>query len=150
MDNRYDKFTTLILNISRYIQKIKNFEMENFGLKGNYVQCIYHLYKEKEGVSAKVLSLMCGEDKSAISRTIKELENAGYVFIEEKESQKYRNPIKLTKKGEILGEQVALKIENILNIASDGILEDEREKFYSQLTLISGNLQKICNEIGEK
>jgi len=43
MENRFEKFTTSILKISRGILKIKSFEMEKYGLKPVHAICIYYL-----------------------------------------------------------------------------------------------------------
>lgn len=147
MEERYNKFTSLILGISRSIQKIKNIEMFEYGLKGSHVQSIFHLYIDG-GLSAKELCVVCEEDKAAISRTLKELEQKGFVYVDEKEEKRYKNIIRLTERGMLLGKDIVKKINNILNIASKGIKENEREKFYESLILVNENLQKICNSYG--
>lgn len=148
--DRFDKFTGLILNISRCIQKIKNSEMASLGLKGKQVQCLFHLYSCKEGASVTKLSMLCGEDKGAISRTIKELENEGYVFLDEQGNKKYKNHIKLTEKGNEVGMVIFEKIGYMLGLGSAGIKEQDRSKLYDMLSQISNNLQKICENYGEK
>ncbi len=149
MHERYEKFTSLILNINRYILKIKNSQMHEFGLKGNQVQCLYFLFNEEKGLNAKQLSEICEEDKAAISRTLKELESKGLVVLNE-ENKKYRNPYTLTQKGKELGKIIALKIDGIMDIASVGIREDERKILYSLLNKINDNLKNICESKGEK
>ena len=148
-NNRYDAFTSLILSISRNIQKIKNLEMSDLGLKGNHVQCIFHLNSSEEGKTATELATLCDEDKAAISRTLKDLEANGYVFVE-KSNKKYKNPIKLTEKGKKTGEIVNQKIDNILKLAGKGIKKEERPKFYEQLQLVCDNLQNIIKSYGLK
>lgn len=151
MDKRYDKFTSLIINIYRCIQKIKNFEIDNLGLeglKGYHVHCIFYLYNSEDGLSPKELRELCDEDKGAISRSIKELETLGYVEYNNVE-KKYKTPIKLTKKGKELGEFISSRINDYI-FNSDLILkESEREKFYNQLTFISNGLSKICKTYGD-
>lgn len=147
MDNRYDKFTSLIMNINRSIQKIKNVEMEDLGLKGKQVQCLFHLFNVKDGLTSTQLCSYCAEDKGAVSRTVKELVELGYVYVDEQSDKKYRNPIKLTKKGEEIGRIVVEKIGGFVNVASAGLADKTREELYSALTLISNNLQKICEEL---
>ncbi len=148
MENRYDKFTKLITNINRNIQKIKKVVMEQLGLKGNQVQVMFHLYKQKkEGISLTKLASICDEDKAAISRTIKELESKGFVFVEENIDQKYRNPIKLTEKGLKVGEIVSQKIDEFFNLGRDGVLPSDIDRFYFLLNLISDNLQNIYDSL---
>ncbi len=150
MEQRYDIFTGLILNISRCIQKIKNEEMSEFGYKGKQVQCLFTLYNLDGGASLTELCERCGEDKGAMSRTIKELFNLDLIFVEEKNMKKYRNPIKLTDKGESFAKIVADKISKMMNLASIGISEKDREILYKSLFCISKNLTKICENYGGK
>ena len=150
MEQRYKIFTGLILNISRCIQKIKNMEMANLGLKGKQVQCLFSLYNLDDGASLKELCEICDEDKGAMSRTIKELLEKELVFLDEINAQKYRNPIKLTKQGKKYAKLVTDKISNMLETGSYGIKETERNNLYKTLALISNNLNKICENYGDE
>lgn len=144
--NRYDQFTNLILNISRNIQKIKNYEMASFGLKGNQVQCLFHLYNQANGVSVSELAILCNEDKAASSRTIKTLEEKGYVFIDKLERKKYKNPVKLTEKGKKTAELVCKKIDSLFLEGGQGLYENNRKIFYEALDLVNNNLNDICQK----
>jgi len=144
MEQRYKAFSGLILNISRCIQKIKNTEMAAFGLKGKQVQCLFSLFNLDDGASLKELCEICDEDKGALSRTIKELSDQNLVYVDEKSTQKYRNPIKLTEKGKKVSKVVSDKISDMLMLGSDGVTDEERENLYSTLERISNNLTKIC------
>ena len=145
MKERYATFSSLILNLNRYIQKLKDSEMKDIGLKGNQVQCLYYLYNQPDGLSAKQLSEYCEEDKAAISRTIKALEDKE--LIETKTEEKvYKNPYTLTKKGKNLGKYVVEKIEGFVKRASAGISEASRKILYSSLNLICNNLKKFTEK----
>lgn len=144
--NRYNQFTNLILNISRNIQKIKNYEMASFGLKGNQVQCLFHLYNQTEGVSVSELAILCNEDKAASSRTIRTLEEKGYVFVDKSENKKYKNPVKLTKKGQKTAELVCKKIDSLCLEGGQGLYEENRMVFYEALDLVNKNLNEICQK----
>ena len=145
MKQRYETFTLLIMNIARCLQKIKNVEMSAIGLKGRQVQCLFSLYNLSDGASLTALCEICGEDKGMMSRTLKELMAQGLVYIDEKKNQKYRNPFKLTDRGNEVANIVSLKISDMLNWGSMGITEDDRQILYRTLTQISDNLTKICN-----
>ncbi len=149
MESRYDKFTSLILNINRSIQKIKAFEMSAFNLKGKEVQCVYHLSLSKSGLSLTELCALCYEDKGALSRTLVDLEKKG--IVKKGESVlKYKCPYLLTERGRALGEKVCSLTQEMVNRGSAGIKESEREKFYKNLALVNENLQNICKLYGEK
>lgn len=150
MQERYETFTSLVININRYILKIKNYEMQEFGLKGNQVQCLHYLYNDPNGLTSKQLGELCEEDKAAISRTLKNLENSGLVFVEDDNIKKYRNPYKLTEKGKEYGKEISLKIEDVMRLASQGIDVDSRKQLYSSLNTVCCNLKKICENKGVK
>ena len=150
MEQRYQVFTGLILNISRCIQKIKNCEVAELGLKGKQVQCLFFLHKLSEGASLKELCDLCDEDKGAISRTVKELMAKNLVYLDEKSTQKYRNPIKLTAQGVKAAAIIYDKINNMLAMGGNGISDAERDVFYKALVQISDNLTAICENYGGK
>ncbi len=145
---RYNKFYYLISSISKSIQKIKNEEMATLGLRGKQVQCLYHLFNEEEGISMLKLCQVCGEDKGAMSRTISELEKGDFLYVEETKTQKYRNPIKLTKRGREVGEFVNRKINEMFAIGSEGVKEEDRDKLYENLSIVDQNLKNICSNYG--
>ena len=149
MENRYDKFTSLILSIYRSIQKIKNMEMSDFGLKGNQVQCMFHLYENEKGKTLNELCALCFEDKGALSRSIKDLEDKGLVIQIESE-KKYRNPYVLTEIGRELGSKIVDLTIEMVNKGSDGIKFEKREEFYKNLSVVNKNLQTVCNTYGKK
>ena len=85
MYDRFETFTARISSIYRCIQKIKSMEI---GLKGSHVMCLFHLGRQDDGhpgsagggLTAGELCALCGEDKAAISRSIAELEERGYLL----------------------------------------------------------------------
>ena len=143
MQERFQMFTVLIAKISRSIRRIKTEEMAEFGLKSPHVSCLYYLYKA-ESLTAKELCDICEEDKAAISRSIEYLESAGYIVCASKAHKRYRAPLELSEKGKLAGERIVGKIDRILEQASEGLSEADRVTMYQSLSLISDNLQSIC------
>lgn len=148
MQNRFETFTLLISGINRAIQKIKTEEMAGFNLKSSHVSCLYYLYKENS-LTARDLCEICGEDKANISRSIKYLESNGYLVCESAVQKRYLNALKLTEKGMEIGKALAEKVDGILDSASIGITDAERESMYHSLSVIKENLNKICDEYKE-
>lgn len=151
--DRFSKFTVLVNRIVRNIHKIKVEEMSRFGLKGTHVSCLYYLYRAEKPLTASELTVICDEDKAAISRAVDYLSKEGYVICEGAALKKYKSPVLLTEKGVEVSKSVAGRVDSIIAAASEGMSEEEREVFYRGLDLISGNLQKICdgkevNQIG--
>ena len=148
-EERFQAFTVLIAKINRSIRKIKAEEMAEFHLKSPHVSCIYYLY-QTGSLTAKALCNVCEEDKAAISRSIDYLESNGYVTCNTEAKKRYKSPLCLTEKGNMVGEIIARKIDAILDLASAGLSIEHREILYKSLALIETNLEKICNEYGEK
>lgn len=148
MEERFKTFTVLISNISRSIRKIKTEEMAEFHLKSPHVSCLYYLYKV-DSLTARELCAICEEDKANISRSIKYLEANGYLTCNSKTQKRYLSPLKLTEKGREVGKYITKKIDNILDLASEGLSEENRAIFYQSLSLINDNLQKICRQYKE-
>lgn len=148
MEERFRAFTLLISKISRYIRKIKAEEMIEFELKTPHVSCLYYLYRGGR-MTARELCDICEEDKAAISRSIEQLEESGYVYCETVGKKRYKSPLALTEKGKTVALKIADKIDGFMEKASVGLDEDSRIVLYKSLNLICDNLQKICEDYGE-
>lgn len=151
MINRFEMLTTGIAQIQKKIQKIKRLKMNSFGLKGAHVMCIYYLHQNPEGLTAADLSRKCVEDKAAISRILSELEKNHFIYYEESSlGKKYRAKVKLTLEGEAYARRISKVILKITERSSQGISEEERKIFYRVLSIISENLDHVCQELESK
>ena len=143
--DRFSTFTVLVNRIVRNIHRIKAEEMSRFGLKSTHVSCLYYLYREEKPLTASELTVICDEDKAAISRAIDYLSKEGYVTCEGAALKKYKSPVVLTPKGMEVSKSIAGRVDSILAAASEGLSDEDRAVFYKGLDLVSGNLQKICD-----
>ena len=150
MHSEYNRFTFLIDNVYKCVQKIKAEEMEKFGLKATFVSCLLYLYDNPSGLTAGQLVKLCDKDKASVSRTLAELSYGGYVRYLSENGRKYNVPAVLTDKGEQAAEKVGDKVDELFRLASQPLEADEREKFYRYLENISSTLQKIIEFYGEK
>lgn len=155
MYDRFEMFTARISSIYRCIQKIKSMEMTEFGLKGPHVMCLFHLGRQEDaqpgaaggGLTAGELCALCGEDKAAISRSIAELEEQGYLLRSSADGKKaYRAKIRLTPSGKKLARQLDAAIVSAVSQGGADLSEEERAVFYRALTKIESNLRMICRE----
>lgn len=146
--DRFYTFTVLIDRLKRNIRKIKSEEMAEFELKSPHVSCIYHLYRNN-ALTSKELVEICEEDKAAISRSLEFLEEGGYILCDEKPRKRYKSPFRLTEKGERVAKKVIEKVDRILDKASEGLTDTEREIMYRGLTMIAENLDRICGAYEE-
>ncbi len=148
MQERFETFTVLINRISRNIRKIKNQEMAEYSLRSAHVSCLYYLFINK-GATATDLCERCEEDKATISRALDYLETNGYLICESKNTKRYKSPLFLTEKGNLVGGKIADKISGVLDAISDSLTEEERVAFYRSLSIISERLDAVSKN-GEK
>ena len=145
MQERFETFTVLINRISRNIRKIKIQEMADYNLRSAHVSCLYYLYTAK-GTTATELCERCEEDKATISRAVDYLEENGYILCESRSAKRYKSPLLLTEKGQIVGKTIADKIDGVLDAISDGLTEEERVAFYRSLAIISESLEAVSRK----
>ncbi|MBQ9797991.1 MAG: MarR family transcriptional regulator [Clostridia bacterium] len=146
MEHRFETFTVLITKINRCIRKIKNLEMAEYGLRSAHISCLYYLYGETD-LTATDLCERCEEDKATISRALDYLESNGYITCESKSVKRYKSPLLLTEKGKEVSRQIAEKINRVLDEVSAGLSETERVSFYRSLSIISNQLEQVCDQL---
>lgn len=149
MQKRFQVFTLLNAQISRHLRRIKTEEMADLHLKSGHVSCLYYLYNFGK-LTAKELCDICEEDKANISRSIEYLEKNGYLITLSEGNSRYRRQYMLTEKGTSVAAQLEEKIDRVLDVAGEGVNEEERTIMYACLAKISANLQSICDEYDTK
>lgn len=145
MENRFETFTTLVNNITRYIKKLENSEMQEYGLRSYHISILYQLHL-KDGLTASDLVDSCQQDKASISRGIDYLEENDFVKCESKSTKRYKSPICLTTKGKEAASKIDKKINYFLDEVTKNISQEERETLYRCLFKISDGLKKIVEE----
>lgn len=145
MHTRFEQFTSLIIRIAKSIRKIKNIEMNIHGLRSSHVSCLYYLFICGP-MTASSLCEKCEEDKSAISRALKFLEENGFVEILSSKNSKYKNLLVLTEKGEEIGQKISDEILIILADLALVTTHEERVVFFDCLTKISNGLDDIIDK----
>lgn len=146
MENRYELLSGSISCMYHDIQKIERVEMAKYGLKGPHAQCLLAIKKHPGGITAARLCEICEKDKAAISRILAELEEAGMVQRETRNGSRYRSSLLLTEQGKVAAEAVMETARLAVELAGTGFNDGEREVFYRVLSIISGNLHKLCKE----
>lgn len=144
MFDRFEQFTTAIAQIYKNVQKIKTNEVNSYGLKANHVMLLFQLKKHADGLTPSQLCELCEVDKSAISRSIRELEVKGYVCAAEADGKKYRIPLVLTETGMQIAGHIEQAIANAVEVGGAGLTDRQRIEFYHSLLLISKNLEEYC------
>ena len=142
MKERFEAFTVLISKISRNIRKIKNQEMAEYGLRSVHVTCLYYLYSAGS-LTATELCERCEEDKATISRALDHLEAEGFAVRELQGDKRYKAPVSLTEKGKAAGKRVHSAVNRVLDDVGISLTDDQRRDFYTYLSVISDDLEKI-------
>lgn len=148
---RFEAFAGSVLELNRYLQKIKDMEMRPFGLKANHVMCLYYLGRNPEGLTATELTEVCREDKAAISRSVSYLVERELIrgdFLENKRS--YRTKLYLTESGKELVETIDRRIDAAMMYGGNGLTEQQRKSFYEAMEIIIHNLSQYMAENQEK
>ena len=147
IDDRYMVFTRTITGLMYCIQKIRTLAVEEFGLKGGSMNCLYHLSRSGQGLTLSELSCLCEEDKAAVSRSVHEMVDSHYARLETTNGSRYRARIYLTDAGLhaalVLDEAVKAAVEE----GGRFMTPQMRETFYSCLTGIYKNLQGYIGRI---
>ncbi len=143
MENRFETFTSLILQISRSIQRIKSLEMTEFHLQGVHAMCLFYLYRNPGGLTQGELARLCLEDKASVSRAVAGLAARGLVVDTQPSMvKKYNAKILLTPEGGGVAARVAEKAGRALLAGAEGLDGAGRESLYRQLETISQNLER--------
>lgn len=145
MHTRFEQFTSLLVRINKSIRRIKTIEMGiHDGLRSSHVSCLYYLFICGP-MTAGMLCEKCDEDKSAISRALKSLEENGYVEIHSGKDSKYKGLLVLTEKGKVVGQKISDEILLILADLALVTTHEERVVFFDCLTKIANGLDEILD-----
>lgn len=147
MEKIFETFTVTILKINKLVQRIKQYEMQEYGLKSIHVMCLYYLNERREGLTANELMRLCCEDKAAISRALKLLQEKGYVSYDMKT---YNALIVLTEAGAGVAQAINIKAARAVRAGSAELTEEERQLFYRSLCGIADNLKKYYETLNRK
>lgn len=139
MEKIFENFTVTVMKLNKLVQKIKTYEMREYGLKAIHVMCGYYLNLNADGLTAAELVKLTMEDKAAISRALTQLREKGLVSYDTKH---YNAKIRLTEEGKKLAEYITAKSEKAVDAGSAFFTDEQREFFYKSLEGIADNLKK--------
>lgn len=143
MNRKFESFALTIAELNRLVQKMKEREMSELGLKASHTMCLYYLGCHEEGLTAVEMTKYCKEDKAAISRALATLEERGLVIRNiPEEKRAYRTLYFLTEEGKHMVAQINERINHILEKAGEGLSEEQRDNFYSFAERILHNLSR--------
>ncbi len=133
-----------ILQLNKSVQKIKAYEIEKFGLKPVHVMCGYYLYNHPQGLTAKELVELSLEDKAAISRALKTMQESGYVSYD---ANGRNAKVVLTDEGKKLAEHINERAMAAVVAGSVDFTDEERVFFYKSLATIVEKLRNYYKDL---
>lgn len=146
MIERFEKFSFVIFEITRYWHKLASDEMAKYGLKGPHATYLTTLYRFEDGITAPQLSELCGKDKADVSRMMSIMEKKGLVIKEAVSKNKYRGLLKLTDEGKAAALHVKERVALAVDLAGKGLSVEDRATFYQALEMISTNMKMLSEE----
>ena len=145
MNTRFELFAGNVLELNLFLQKIKDFEMKQYGLRANHVMVMRYLGSNEEGLTSSELTTLCKEDKAAVSRTVSQLIENGLIY-HNKNEKTYRSKLFLSESGKQIYERINERVDAILALGGSGLTEEEKQVFFYSMEVILTNLKNYLQE----
>ena len=143
MIDRFERFSVVISELSRYWHKITTAEMEKYGLKGAHSIYLTTMIRYPEGITAAQICELCCKDKSDVSRMMNIMEKNGLVVKEGGYQNRYNGVFRLTEEGKAAAKYVKRRAALAVSIAGKELTDDERAILYRALESIAENMRNI-------
>ena len=143
MVERFKRFSLAIAEIDRYWHRIAGDEMEKYGLKATHSVYLLSMLDHPQGLTAARLGEVCGKDKADVSRMVSILEKHGLICKQGVSGSQYRASLQLTQTGREAAQKVRNRASLAVELASQGISEEDRAALYRSLETIVSNLQLL-------
>lgn len=137
MNKEFEDFTITVLKLGKLVQRVKQYEMGEYGLKAIHVMCIYYLREHSDGLTVGELSRLALDDKAAVSRAVATLREHGLI---DGEAGAYNGKIRLTESGAAVAEVVRTKADAAVAYCGADLSDTRRAEFYAALGEISCKL----------
>ncbi len=144
MEKVFENFAVVIMKLNKLIQRIKQFEMREYGLKAIHVMCVYYLDENPAGLTSGELVKLTLEDKAAVSRAVAALQEKGYVRC----GQKTHNAkLTLTDEGKKLAFAISERSIKAVEAGSADMSEEQRRLFYGYLNETADKLTEYYSRL---
>jgi len=143
MNERFERFSTAIFEISKHWHKLTADEMKKYDLKGPHSMYLLTMDRYPEGITAPKLCELCGKDKSDVSRMMSIMEKKGLVKKEGIHHNLYGGVFKLTDEGKNAADYVRKRVDIAVELAGKGLSDEKRAVLYEALGQIAYNLREL-------
>ncbi|MDD5959883.1 MAG: MarR family winged helix-turn-helix transcriptional regulator [Methanobrevibacter wolinii] len=135
---------TYIQIISKAYSKYLNYKFNDIGLNSTQVNILFQIHF-KYNLNQEEIAKRCNINKGAVARSLKKLEDEGYLIREVDEDNRRQNKIKLTEKGE----KNFKKIKEISLNYESKVLENLDDKQIRELKKLLKSIAIETNKIKE-
>ena len=144
--NRFEIFSTSILQLIRAVQQMKAQKMAQYDLKSTNALCLCQLLESGEGLSAAELSRQGEIDKAQVSRCMAELTARGFVYRNDQDGRRYKQKYCLTAEGEAVATDVASELGKIQDAVQKDLTPEELSAFFDTLAQLCRNFEELLDE----
>lgn len=147
-ESRFSRFSGLINNTAKGIQRLKLAHMERFQLSAAHTNCLYRLaLAQPHGLTQSELARREQMDRAQVCRVLRELMQKGYV--QDVGETSYKRRYRLTESGQAVATEVEQMIRQIVSFVSADIPEQDLATFYRTLQTISTRLNLAQQRFGQ-
>lgn len=144
-----ERFLMFYQSFEKVLKDIKKKEksyMSEYGLRSVHMGCLLRIMQSEKGMTITQLAKASGTDKALISRVIKELTQDGFVTTKTAgEDKTYNKKYYLTEKGANIASDINEDIGGYMEDAREGIPDDEMQRFYDVLAILTKNISEIAD-----
>ena len=91
--------------------------------------------------------IYCSSSPCIVGEESHTFEENGFILCESKSAKRYKSPLFLTEKGKEAGKKIYDAVDRVLEEVGVGLTDEQRKTFYTYLTIISDNLEKITDKM---
>ena len=143
MIDRFERFSLAISENSRCLHKLAAEELATYELSSSHAIYLITLLRYEDGITAAKLGELCYKDKADVSRMLNIMTEKGLVH---REGAAYRARVLLTEEGRRAAEYVRRRAAVAVELAGEGIDDQDREVFYASLATIVENLRILSRD----
>lgn len=144
-----NRFLIFYQSFERVLKDIKKKEMSymsEYGLRSVHMGCLLRIKQSEKGMTVTQLAKASNTDKALISRVVKELARDGFLETgTAREDKSYNKKYYLTEKSEKIASDINEDMRDYMARARQGIPEEDLNKFYETLSILSNNISLIAD-----
>lgn len=139
----YHKLCCMLMRSTRMHRRIINARIQSLGIHPSQHFVLMQLSREGHAASQAQIAEMMDISQASVARTLKNLDEGGYITRADGQTDSRRNEIAITPKGEAVVSASRRMFEDVDRAAYEGFLPDELERLGALLSKLIGNLSEL-------